>query len=131
MAGVYQFTPLKDFCLSQCSTPIAFIMTSWRGGTAGALRMGWLHGIYCFGCCWLLFVILFPLGMLNVTAMAAITLLILAEKMLPLRRLIARGSAAGLIAYGAAVIAMPALLPTSRAHSEWELPPILRRASSP
>jgi predicted metal-binding membrane protein len=117
LAGLYQFTPTKDFCLSKCRTPIAFIMTAWQGGTAGALRMGWLHGLHCFGCCWLLFAILFPLGMMNVTAMAAITLLVLAEKMFPWGRLIARAAAAVLIAYGAAVIATPRLLPTFSAHA--------------
>jgi predicted metal-binding membrane protein len=59
--GLYQLTPLKDLCLSKCRTPIPFIMTSWRDGVAGALRMGILHGAYCLGCRWLLFVILFPL----------------------------------------------------------------------
>jgi predicted metal-binding membrane protein len=118
LAGLYQVTPAKNFCLLKCRTPIAFIMTSWRGGTAGALRMGWLHGLYCFGCCWLLFVILFPLGMMNVAAMAAITLLILAEKVSPWGKLIAYASAAVLIAYGGAVIAMPALLPTFSVHSD-------------
>jgi predicted metal-binding membrane protein len=53
-AGLYQLSPLKDLCLSKCRTPIAFIMTSWRDGTTGALRMGLLHGAYCLGCCWLL-----------------------------------------------------------------------------
>ena len=81
-AGLYQFTPLKDLCLSKCRTPISFIMTSWRDGAAGALRMGLLHGIYCLGCCWLLFVILFPLGIMNIAAMAVITLVIFAEKTL-------------------------------------------------
>jgi predicted metal-binding membrane protein len=118
LTGLYQVTPVKNFCLLKCRTPIAFIMTSWRGGTAGALRMGWLHGLYCFGCCWLLFVILFPLGMMNVAAMAAITLLILAEKVSPWGKLIAYASAAVLIAYGGAVIAMPALLPTFSVHSD-------------
>jgi predicted metal-binding membrane protein len=116
LAGLYQVTPAKNFCLLKCRTPIAFIMTSWRGGTAGALQMGWLHGLYCFGCCWLLFVILFPLGMMNVAAMALITLLILAEKVSPWGRSIAHASAAVLIAYGAAVIVMPALLPTFSAQ---------------
>ena len=50
---------------------------------AGALRMGLVHGGWCLGCCWLLFVILFPLGMMNIAAMAAITVLIFAEKALP------------------------------------------------
>ncbi len=54
-AGLYQLTPFKDLCLSKCRTPISFIMTSWRDGVGGALRMGLLHGAYCLGCCWLLF----------------------------------------------------------------------------
>lgn len=74
--------------------------------------MGWRHGLYCFGCCWLLFVILFPLGMMNIAAMAAITLLIFAEKTLPLGRWGARVTAASLVVYGATVIAFPAALPT-------------------
>jgi predicted metal-binding membrane protein len=112
LAGIYQCTPIKHSCLLKCTTPIAFIMSSWRAGVRGALRMGWLHGLYCFGCCWLLFVILFPLGMMNVAAMAAITLLIAAEKLFPLGRLTARASAVVLIIYGGVVIAMPELLPT-------------------
>jgi predicted metal-binding integral membrane protein DUF2182 len=82
-AGLYQLTLLKDLCLSKCRTPITFIMTSWRDGISGALRMGLLHGTYCLGCCWLLFVLLFPLGIMNIAAMAVITLLIFAEKTLP------------------------------------------------
>jgi hypothetical protein len=70
LAGIYQLTPLKDRCLSNCRTPITFIMTSWRDGAVGAMRMGLLHGAYCLGCCWLLFVILFPLGIMNIAAMA-------------------------------------------------------------
>jgi predicted metal-binding membrane protein len=112
LAGFYQATPLKNICLSQCRTPVAFVMSSWRSGAMGAWRMGWLHGLYCFGCCWLLFVILFPLGMMNVAAMAAVTLLILAEKVLPWGRAVSRVSAALLIAYGGAVMVAPQLLPT-------------------
>jgi predicted metal-binding membrane protein len=93
MAGV-QLTPLKDMCLSKCRTPMSLIMTSWRDGVAGALRMGFLHGVCCLGCCWLLFVILFPLGMMNIAAMAAITLMVFAEKTLPWGRLVARTTAA-------------------------------------
>lgn len=112
VAGAYQLTPFKDLCLAKCRTPIGFIMTSWRDGAAGALRMGLLHGGYCLGCCWLLFVILFPLGIMNITAMAVITLVVFAEKTLPWGRLIARGTAVVLVAYGAAVMVAPRALPT-------------------
>ena len=112
VAGLYQLTPFKEWCLSKCRTPIGFIMTSWRDGVAGALHMGLLHGAYCLGCCWLLFVILFPLGMMNIVAMAVITLVILAEKTLPWARPVARVTAVALVAYGAAVLAAPQALPT-------------------
>ena len=111
-AGLYQLTPFKDLCLSKCRTPITFIMTSWRDGPAGALRMGLLHGAYCLGCCWLLFVILFPLGIMNIAAMAGITLVIFAEKTLPWGRVAARATAAALVVYGVVVIAAPQVLPT-------------------
>jgi predicted metal-binding membrane protein/nitrogen-specific signal transduction histidine kinase len=113
-AGLYQLTPLKDLCLSKCRTPINFIMTSWRAGAAGALRMGLLHGAYCAGCCWLLFVILFPLGIMNVGAMAVVTLIILAEKTLPWPRLAPYATAFALVLYGALVIASPQFLFTFR-----------------
>jgi predicted metal-binding membrane protein len=112
VAGLYQLTPLKDLCLSKCRTPITFIMTSWRDGVGGALRMGLLHGGYCLGCCWLLFVILFPLGMMNIAAMAVITLVVFAEKALPRGRPVARVAAAALMAYGVVVLAVPQVLPT-------------------
>jgi predicted metal-binding membrane protein len=111
-AGLYQLTPLKELCLAKCRTPVSFIMTSWRDGTAGALCMGLAHGGYCLGCCWLLFVMLFPLGIMNIAAMAVVTLLIFAEKTLPWSRAIARGTAVVLVVYGAGVVVAPQLLPT-------------------
>jgi len=121
-AGLYQLTPLKDLCLAKCRTPLTFIMTSWRDGAAGALRMGVLHGAYCLGCCWLLFVILFPLGIMNIAAMAVITLVIFGEKTLPWGRAVARGAAALLIVYGLAVVAAPQLLPTFSAGGHSDVP---------
>src|SRR5882757_1800269 len=121
-AGLYQFTPLKDLCLSKCRTPITFVMTSWRDGAAGALRMGLLHGVYCLGCCWLLFVILFPLGIMNIAAMAVITLVIFAEKTLPWGRAAARTAAAALIVCGSIVLVAPQLLPTFPAGHNMDTP---------
>jgi predicted metal-binding membrane protein len=112
VAGIYQLTPLKHVCLAKCRTPLAFIMTSWRDGYAGALRMGLEHGTYCLGCCWLLFVILFPIGMMNIAALAAVTLLIFAEKALPYGRAISLLAAAGLVTYGVVVILVPSALPS-------------------
>jgi len=112
VAGIYQLTPLKDICLSKCREPLDFIVTSWRDGATSALEMGLLHGAYCLGCCWLLFVILFPLGIMNVGAMVAVTFIIFAEKMLPWPRLAPYATAGVLVLYGALVITSPQLLPS-------------------
>jgi predicted metal-binding membrane protein len=111
VAGTYQLTPLKDICLSKCRTPVSFIVSSWKDGYAGSFRMGIQHGVFCLGCCWLLFLILFPLGMMNVAVLGLITALIFAEKSLPIGRHIARLAAATLLVYGAVVIFEPDALP--------------------
>ena len=115
LAGVYQLTPLKRVCLAKCRTPLDFILHAWREGYAGSFRMGLEHGIYCLGSSWLLFVLLFPLGIMNIAAMALLTALIFAEKFFPLGARIAQFAALALILYGALVIVVPAALPLSGA----------------
>lgn len=112
LAGVYQLTPLKEVCLRHCRSPLAFVMSHWREGRGGAVRMGLRHGTYCMGCCWLLFLILVPVGVMNVAAMVAIALLVFIEKTTPWGRRFAGLAAVILLGYGIAVMAHPALLPT-------------------
>jgi predicted metal-binding membrane protein len=112
-AGVYQFTPLKDTCLRQCRTPIGFLLEHWRDGWAGAFAMGLTHGLYCAGCCWLLFAILVPLGVMNLVAMGAVTAVVFAEKTLPRGAWTARAAGAGLLLYGALVLLFPGALPSA------------------
>lgn len=112
VAGLYQLSPLKNLCLSKCRSPLNFILNGWHDGYVGALRMGLVHGAYCLGCCWLLFAILFPLGIMNLAAMAVITVLIFAEKSLPIGRELNRASAVILVGYGVLVALVPHLLPT-------------------
>jgi predicted metal-binding membrane protein len=112
-AGLYQLTPLKDVCLSKCQSPMSFLMTSWRDGKVGAVQMGLLHGGYCVGCCWLLFVILVPLGVMNVAAMVVIALLVFGEKCLPVGNRLARAAALVLVVFGIVVTLFPDALPTT------------------
>jgi len=111
VAGLYQFSSLKHICLAKCRTPLQCVLDTWRDGYGGAFRMGLEHGATCLGCCWLLFVILFPLGIMNITAMILVTVLIYAEKSLPLGPQISQVMGAGLIVYGILVMFWPALLP--------------------
>jgi predicted metal-binding membrane protein len=112
-AGLYQLTPLKDVCLSKCQSPMSFLMTSWRDGKVGAIRMGLLHGGYCLGCCWLFFVILLPLGVMNVAAMVVIAVLVFGEKCLPVGDRLARAAALVLVVSGVVVTLIPGAFPTT------------------
>ncbi len=82
-AGVFQWTPLKNSCLTHCRSPLSFLMTDWREGKAGAFAMGLKHGAYCTGCCWFLMALLFVAGVMNMWWVAIISILVLAEKVLP------------------------------------------------
>ena len=84
-AAVYEFTPLKQACLTRCRSPLGFLLGSWREGPDGALRMGLEHGAWCLGCCWFLMVGLFALGAMSITWMIVIALLIGLEKLLASR----------------------------------------------
>ena len=99
-AGVYQWAPLKRTCLEHCQSPLAFIMNHWREGTVGALRMGWEHGFYCVGCCWVLMALLFVLGVMNLVWVAVIAVFVLLEKVLPVGLWMGRITGLLLIAWG-------------------------------
>jgi len=86
-AGLYQFTPYKELCLNKCRTPLGFLLGEWRPGAAGAFAMGLLHGAYCVGCCALLMVLLFVLGVMNLTWILVLTLIVVMEKLVPADRL--------------------------------------------
>jgi predicted metal-binding membrane protein len=99
-AGAYQLTPLKHACLKNCRSPVHFIMTRWRSGAGGALRMGLEHGAYCVGCCWFLMGLLFVLGVMNLLWVAALTILVLVEKAAPHGEWTARISGVAMLAAG-------------------------------
>jgi predicted metal-binding membrane protein len=120
LAGIYQLTPLKDVCLTSCRSPLAFVLTSWRDGYGGAIRMGLRHGLLCLGCCWMLFAILFPLGLMNLAAMAALTVVITAEKLLPRARPVTWAVAVALVFSGLVVIVHPEALPGMTAHNQMQ-----------
>jgi predicted metal-binding membrane protein len=104
-AGLYQLTPLKHACLRRCRSPLAFVLEHWHDGTAGALRMGAVHGAYCLGCCALLMALLFVGGVMNLLWAAAIAAWVLLEKVLPRGEALARIAGVAAIACGAWMIA--------------------------
>jgi predicted metal-binding membrane protein len=110
-AATYQLTPAKDACLRRCRGPLDFVLEHWREGQLGALRMGAIHGAWCIGCCWMLMVALFALGLMSITWMIVLAAAIAAEKLLPSPTTTNRAIAVCLAALGIAVIASPANVP--------------------
>lgn len=84
IAGLFQFTPFKRACLQYCRSPAEFLTRHWRPGVAGGFRLGWLHGLYCLGCCWALMMLLFVGGVMNLWWIAGLTVFVLLEKVAPL-----------------------------------------------
>ena len=104
-AGLYQWSPLKQACLRRCRSPLEFVVTQWREGARGALIMGLRHGGYCLGCCWLLMLLLFVGGIMNLAWIAGLALFILVEKLAPAGHWIGRAAGVLLIAWGGATLA--------------------------
>ncbi len=109
-AGVYQWTPLKDVCLTQCQSPFGFLMRhgGFRGDVPGCLGLGLRHGAYCVGCCWVLMALLFVVGVMNVLWIALLALLVLVEKLTPWGRWVARTAGIACVAAGVWMLASPA-----------------------
>ena len=104
-AGIYQWTPLKQACLRRCRSPLDFVMTEWRSGKSGAFAMGLRHGAYCLGCCWLLMLLLFVGGVMNIAWIIGIALFVLVEKLSPAGHWIGKAAGVALILWGGAVLA--------------------------
>jgi predicted metal-binding membrane protein len=85
LAGIYQFTPLKHYCLEKCRSPLTFIMENWHGkhDQLEALALGIRHGLFCLGCCWSLMLLMFAVGMGNLGWMLSLSAIMALEKNLP------------------------------------------------
>jgi predicted metal-binding membrane protein len=85
VAGLYQFTPLKYYCLEKCRAPLSFLMRHWHGrrDRSHALRLGMRHGLFCLGCCWSLMLLMFAVGMGNLGWMLLLGGVMSLEKNLP------------------------------------------------
>jgi predicted metal-binding membrane protein len=99
-AGIFQWTPWKHACLGHCRMPLGFLMAEWRDGIWGAFAMGFKHGVHCTGCCWVLMALLFVAGVMNLWWIAAISTLVLVEKLSSSGGKIGRLAGVGFFAWG-------------------------------
>ena len=104
-AGLFQWSPLKNVCLTHCRSPLGFLMADWREGAGGAFNMGLRHGVYCLGCCWVLMGLLFVLGVMNLLWIAALAGFVLLEKVIPKGPWLSRAAGVLLVVWGSWVAA--------------------------
>ena len=103
-AGAFQFTSLKDTCLEKCRNPLSFLMSGPIKGYGNVAYVGLKHGLFCLGCCWVIMLLLFVNGVMNLLWVVAITVIVLAEKMLPYEKLSSRFLGILLVGWGAYLI---------------------------
>ena len=103
LAGAFQFTDLKQRCLSECRHPGAFLLNRYRRGAGEAFRIGREHGLFCLGCCWALMLVAFAVGVANLAWMAALTLLMVFEKT-------GRSGERGVVPIGLGLVALAVLV---------------------
>lgn len=111
-AGAWQFSGLKTGCLTHCRSPISFFMqhTDRTRDARGAFTLGAHHGLYCLGCCWALMAVLVAMGTMHLGWMAGLSVLILAEKVLPGGPAVGRVAGVGFVFLGGALALRPDLL---------------------
>lgn len=115
-AGAYQFSSLKQVCLRVCQHPLFFLMSRWRSGYLGTLRMAWLHAAYCVGCCWALMAVLVTAGVMALPWMLLVAAVMTAEKLLPGGEWVARVAGVALLVGGLVVALRPDIVLTPALH---------------
>lgn len=105
VAGLYQFSGVKEACLSKCRAPLTFFMAHWD---EGPLRNGVRLGLVCLGCCWALMLLAFVGGVMNIAFMGLATLIMVIEKLPQYGRLLTRPLGVVLI-IGAIFVALGAV----------------------
>ncbi len=98
LAGAFQFTAFKHSCLRKCAHPMPWFLANWRDTPSGVFAMGFRQGLHCLGCCWALMLVMFAAGLMNLFWMAAIGLVMIAEKTIANPKPVSYGSGAVLLA---------------------------------
>jgi predicted metal-binding membrane protein len=113
LAGAFQFSGVKDRCLSECRHPGAYLLAHYRRGVGQAYRLGRGHGLFCLGCCWALMLLMFAAGVANLWWMAALTAVMVYEKVGRRGARATRPAGVLLLALALLVFLHPAWLPSA------------------
>ena len=117
LAGAFQFSDLKERCLTECRHPGAYLLQHYRRGVGEALRLGWGHGLFCLGCCWALMLLMFAAGVAQLWWMAALTAVMVYEKLGRSGARLTPFIGAALLLLAALVLLHPAWVPPLIGHS--------------
>lgn len=107
VAGLYQFSGMKEACLDKCRNPFSILFSNWSARPVSIFRLGFVQGIWCLGCCWALMLVMFAVGVMNIFWMALIGLFTLIEKQTT-SRVPTRLSGAILLVWAAALLVVSA-----------------------
>lgn len=102
LAGAYQFTPLKYYCLDKCRSPMSFITARWHGQNPGgeSLALGFQHGLFCIGCCWTIMLLMFAIGVGSLGWMLVLGGVMAVEKNIPFGRRMSAPMGVALLVWG-------------------------------
>ena len=109
VAGLFQFSDLKEQCLAKCRLPGPYLFAHYRRGVAGGFHLAIGHALFCLGCCWALMLVMFAAGVAVLWWMAALTAVMVYEKT-------GRHGAAVTPAVGIVLLALAAV---AFAHPPW------------
>lgn len=111
LAGAFEFSSLKEKCLTTCRHPAPYLMTRYRRGAAAGFRLGAGHGLFCLGCCWALMLVMFAAGVAVLWWMAALTAVMVYEKSGRHGRALSPVIGGALLVLGALTLVHPGWLP--------------------
>ena len=109
LAGAFQFSELKEQCLSKCRQPGPYLLAHYRRGPAAGFKLGLGHGLFCLGCCWALMLVMFAAGVAVLWWMAALTAVMVYEKTGRYGPRLTPVIGVGLLALSAITLAQPLL----------------------
>ena len=106
IAGLFQFSTVKEACQSVCMHPMTYFLDRWRTGAAGGFRMGLGLGAYCVGCCWAIMALGFVGGVMSLVWMGLATVFMVLEKLPQIGQYVVKPAGFTLIFMGCGMLAV-------------------------
>jgi predicted metal-binding membrane protein len=107
LAGAYQFSAVKDRCLTACRSPRGVALLRWQGvrpAWAEATDIALRYAASCVGCCWALMAVGLVTGAGSLIAMALLTVLMAAERLTRHGAVLVRPAGAAAIIVGCSLL---------------------------